>query len=631
MPERHFRAASPLRTHFRAPLPADVAADPSNPKWIQLCAVGSYVYRGQPIEITPATFDEMVVNFRTHPSFDPAGRSLFGKAPQEVAPLVLGGKYGVIALNFDHPPVGGPRPGHGWFLDVERRDGTLWGLCFFDAEAHAGMLAGAWKWTSIEWADDTTAPTGEKIGAYLSGVALTNDPFIQGMTPIQLSRPGITETSPTLAELIAMLDERDRAYVAALPPEQVATDPRAKRVLDAARAKAATMAREPVVFFGPATDVLCELRYVLNLGETADLGAVIGELAKLKTWALGEMAAPLGVDVGGLVARIRGLLNLPTLCDAASIFGELDKLLARLAAETPEEIMPPIPDQNAPQISQLARRLASRLSAKLGTPVGEDEPALDKAFDAMSSKYDEAMNAKAGLEKVFGTADPKVIAKKLADLSAMSEQMTALLGEVAAEHEAEEQAEGEMAQADVATVMQAQRLDPRTATGTVKAYTMQRLGNPAKLTRPTAEQIAADPASAGKYLAAVRVRREERSKAREAFLSEHGILDMQRVQDALPAHLKGAFTGALFGGQGAAFGPGEKVPGTPPPPANTGGSVWTFDRVRSLPPDSGRNDSEKIFAEVVRTEFGGKAPPGSPAYDRAWARAGEIYSNLRAS
>jgi peptide/nickel transport system permease protein len=48
-----------------------------------------------------------------------------------------------------------------------------------------------------------------------------------------------------------------------------------------------------------------------------------------------------------------------------------------------------------------------------------------------------------------------------------------------------------MAQADVATVMQAQRLDPKVALGTVKAYTMQRLGNPATLTRPTAEQIAA--------------------------------------------------------------------------------------------------------------------------------------------
>ena len=54
MPELHFRAASPLRTHFRNPLAADVAADPSNPKWVQLCTTGKYVYRGQPIDIAAA-------------------------------------------------------------------------------------------------------------------------------------------------------------------------------------------------------------------------------------------------------------------------------------------------------------------------------------------------------------------------------------------------------------------------------------------------------------------------------------------------------------------------------------------------------------------------------------------------
>lgn len=640
MPPRTFRSPSRV-SYYQALLSADVRADTSNPKWIQLCTAGSYVYRGEPVDITPATFDQIVANFRAHPSFDPAGRSLFGKPASEVAPLVMGGKFGVIALNFDHPPMGQPRPGHGWFLDVERRDGTLWGLCFFDEEAYRGMISGTWKWTSIEWSDDTTSPHGQQIGAYLSGVALTNDPFIQGMVPIQLGRrhhaaPGITPTSPTLEELLAVLAPAERAYIEALPTEQIETDEQAKKILEAARTKRAAARTEPVVMFGPATDVLCELRGLLALPETAEIGAVIGELAKLRAWALGEISPPLGVDVAELVADLRALLNLPTLTDPASIFGELDKLLARLAAETPEE---PMADPTLPQISQLARRLASRLSAKLGTPVGEDEPALDKAFDAMSSKYDEAMNAKAGLEKVFGTADPKVIAKKLADLSAMSEQMTALLGEVAAEHEAEETAEGQMAAADVATVMQAQRLDPKTATGTVKAYTMQRLGNPATLTLPTAEQIAADPASAGKYLAAVRVRREARSKAREDFLQEHGILDLARVQEALPAHLRGAFAPALFGGQGAPFGPTSQpfTPGQQGAPmqfgnggnGTPGGNVWTFERVQQLPP--GNNDAERIFAEVVRTEFDGKAAPGSRNYDLAWARAGQIHANLRAS
>ena len=626
---------------FQAPIAEALALDPSNPKWIQLCTAGSYVYHGEPIEITPATFDEMIANFHAHPSFDPAGRALFGKPSAEVAPLVLGGKYGVIALNFDHPPQGAPRPGHGWFLDVERRGSTLWGLCFFDDEAHAGMLKGTWKWTSIEWSAGTVSPKGERIGAYLSGVALTNDPFIQGMAPIQMSRPGIAPTAPTLEDLLAMLDERDRAYVAALPPEQVATDPRAQRVLDAARAKAATMARGgPVVFFGPATDVLCDLRGLFALPETADVGAVIGELAKLRAWALGEMAPPLGVDVGDLVSDLRGLLNLPTLSDPATIFAELDKLLARLAAETPEDPMPdPIktPDPNSGAALGLARLLSTfstKLSAKLGRAVPDDEQSVILAFDAHSAKFDEAMGHVNALKATFGTDDAKAIAEKLAALMQLGDQMTALLGEVAAEHEAEEKAEGEMAASDVAQVMAAQRLDPRVATGTVQAYTAQRLGNTQKLTPPTAAQISKDPASAGRYVAAVRLRREERSKARETFLGAHGLADFERVKAALPMHLQGAFAPALFGA-GGVFAPAQQPQQGQPAGAPmafsqgqqpAGQYQWSRERVAALPP--GNNDAERIFAEVVRTEFDGKAPPGSQAYDRAWSRVMQIQTSI---
>ena len=111
------------------------------------------------------------------------------------------------------------------------------------------------------------------------------------------------------------------------------------------------------------------------------------------------------------------------------------------------------------------------------------------------------------------------------------------------------------------------------------------------------------------------------------------------MQEALPAHLRGAFAPALFGGQGAAFGPESRpfTPGQQGAPMQFGnggngapaGNVWTFERVQQLPP--GNNDAERIFAEVVRTEFDGKAAPGSRNYDLAWARAGQIHANLRAS
>jgi len=571
---------------FQAPITEAAALDPSNPKWIQLCTAGSYVYHGEPIEITPATFDEMIANFRAHPSFDPAGRALFGKPAADVAPLVLGGKFGVIALNFDHPPQGAPRPGHGWFLDVERRGSTLWGLCFFDDEAHAGMLKGAWKWTSIEWSAGTVSPKGERIGAYLSGVALTNDPFIQGMTPIQMSRPGT---------------------------------------------------RGPVVFFGPATDVLCDLRGLFALPETADVGTVIGELAKLRAWALGEMAPPLGVDVGDLVSDLRGLLNLPTLSDPATIFAELDKLLARLSAEQPneEETMgneTKPTDQNAAAVLGLARLFAARMAARVGLTPPEDQ----MSFDALGSKYDAAMGHYQALSQMFGTQDPKEISAMLAKIVALSDQMTQLLGVVKAGHDAEEQAEGDMAAADVAQVMQAQRMDPGAPQfrGTFEAYKGQRMNFAAPLHVPTPDEVRKDPARLTTFIGDVIARRGQHAKARAAFFQAHGINDLSRVQSALPAHLQGALAPALFGA-GGVFAPAQQPQQGQPAGAPmafsqgqqpAGQYQWSRERVAALPP--GNNDAERIFAEVVRTEFDGKAPPGSQAYDRAWSRVMQIQTSI---
>ena len=334
------------RLFYAAPIAPASKVDTSNPKWVQLCTAGRYVYRGKPVEITPATFDAMIANFRAHPAFSAGARSLFGKPLDEATKLGAAITSGVVALNFDHPPPGGPRPGHGWFLDVERRDEQLWGLCWFDQEAYAGMLSARWKWTSIEWSGDMENNQGQSIGPYLSGVALTNDPFIQGMTPIQMSR--------------------------------VAGD----------------MARNggPVVLmFGPATDVLCELRTLFALPETSSIGEIIGEVAKLRAWALGELPRPIGVDVDGLVSDLRSCLNLPTLAEPASIFGELDKLLARLSAEQPDEqpdeeetmgneTKPT--DQNAAAVLGLARLFAARMTARVGLTPPEDQ----MSFDALGSK-----------------------------------------------------------------------------------------------------------------------------------------------------------------------------------------------------------------------------------------------------
>lgn len=587
-------ARSPL-LFYAAPIAPAAHVDASNPKWIQLCAVGSYVYRGTPVEITAATFDAMIANFRAHPAYKPEARTLFGADVNEAQKLGVAVTSGVVALNFDHPPQGAPRPGHGWFLELERRGGELWGLVWMDPDAHTGMLAMKWKWTSIEWSGAAVDNKGAEIGPYLSGVALTNDPFVQGMTPIQMARP---------------------------------KEP------------------GPVVWFGGvATDMLCELRGLFGLPETADVGAVIGEIAKLRVWAMGEAPAPIGVDVPALVGRARCLLNLPTLADPANIFAELSKLLGRVAEEqeTQEPTMPLPNDPKNPTSTEpgaLARALAPALSAILRSPVEPTDEGVTRHFNGAMARYDEAVGHVMALQKMFQTTDPKALNEKMAALMGLSDQVSALLGEVQAEHAAEEKAEGEMAQADAMQVMQAQRLDPKTAHGTLVAYTAQRQGYAPPLTFPTAEQVKADPALFAKVLADVRARRAARRDNKAAFFKAHGIEAIIPV----PAHLQALYGQNYFAGPGAAFNPGNVGPlppqgGAPPPPyqgAQFGGhhgapppapNGWSWARVGALPMSTrGDNPAQRVFEEVARSEF--NSDVNGARYDQAWARANSILANI---
>lgn len=575
-----------IRRFYATELPEPVRLDPSNPKWVQVCTAGSYVYRGEPVDVTLAHFDQMSRNFRAHPAYDPAARALLGRDPAEVGALVLGGKFGVVALNFDHPPDGGPRPGQGWLLDVERRGDQLWALTFFGERAHAGMLAGEWKWTSIEWNADTTLPTGQKVGAYLSGLALTNDPFIQGMTPIQCSRPG-----------------------------------------------------EAMAFaWSAAVDVLVELRRLFGLPDSADLGAVIAEIAKLRMWAMNEAAAPVGVDVPEFVKCIRALLNLPTLADPASIFAELDKLLGRLAAETPEEISMP---------TELHRRTAALLTPHAPGVTAEDETRLVVEVVRYFDRAGDVMAAMDQLGGMLGTKDPKQMNEKLTGLMALATQkadldaqIAALLPEVEAAKAAEDTAEQGMIEQDVNAAMAAKGLDPAAPgnVGMSRALRRDRIGGDEHFFAFTGQldakgQPVRTPAAE---------RRAKRAKARTDFFAAHGISLAAPGTVAPPQTM--TFTN-FFAGPGAQF--GAHTAGAPAQNGAHGGymgfagsaqngggaappapGAMSWEQIAALPPvQAGDNPGARIVAHFARTEHAGKSLTEQER-TALWRRAGDIIGKL---
>jgi hypothetical protein len=607
-------ARTGLHLFYASPIASGLAADTSNPKWIQLCTAGSYVYQDRPVNVGIETFDDMVRNFRAHPAFNALARDIVGKPDADRLAFGVALTSGVIALNFDHPPKGGPRPGHGWFLDVERRGDQLWGLCWFDAEAHAGLISGAWKWTSIEWQGQWSDNKGQPIGAYLSGVALTNDPFITGMVPIQMSA-------------------------------RAAND------------------RGGVLWFGPAFDILRDLRNIFSLPETADVSAVIGELAKLRVWSMGEAPVPLGVDVGDILQRIRFLLNLPTLSDAASIFGELGTLLGRLADEQERE--KPMPDPTAAaKPTELHRRFAARLSA-LGslffgaqaTAVREDdEPRLILEAERFFDRAGDVMGQMASLQTSMGAKTPDEMLSKLKELTALSAQaqelqaqINALLPEVEAAQVAEEKAEGELASQDVAAVMS--RLSgigmSEAALASHRGVLMlQRLGGDLETFGRFKRDAAGGPVldAKGKRVVATPAERQTfRRAATEKFRAEHQI---QRAGETNAAphtvHFANLYagTGAQYAGterasQGQGGGwtgfsqngaQGGQQPGNGAPTGSPGG--WTWSRVAGLPPAAEDNAVNRIVDEMIRTEIPKDARPTQAQISSFFARVPGILAGL---
>lgn len=300
-------------------------------RWIQIATAGQY--RGHaagPFELDQRVFDTLIKNFRAHPSFR-AGEQGYGIA-------------GVIAFDWRHasesPPAAGGalaivvQAAQGWATDLETRtimvaDAggamvpklTLWALACMFEPAKGLVKEKKIKWTSVAiWPDTPHPVTGDNIGWYLSSIALTNDPFIQGMMPIAAGR---------------YVDPWDRAC--------------------------------------SAGEVVEKLRAIFGLAELADLGTVLTNLATLRAAALGTMAAPAGVDVPELVGALRVLFNLPTLATVETVFAEADKLVAALAQEqakpkTPPPSPVPVPvaaRRTTPQENPMDPQLLALLAAAL--------------------------------------------------------------------------------------------------------------------------------------------------------------------------------------------------------------------------------------------------------------------------
>jgi hypothetical protein len=171
---------------------AAVAMSESGLTRIPLAALGSYVWKGQKLSLTPKDFAEIRTNFAKREN----GEVVIDYEHGQLNPMLAGG--------------GGPVPASGWLKEIDPEtdaDGILWGRCEFTDRARAMIAAGEYRFLSpvIEWGA-RDKHTGAPQGATLSSMALVNRPFIEKLPAIALSEGWSKEEEKPMVKRVVLAD-----------------------------------------------------------------------------------------------------------------------------------------------------------------------------------------------------------------------------------------------------------------------------------------------------------------------------------------------------------------------------------------------------------------------------------------
>lgn len=420
------------------------------PRWVQIATEGRYLgYKGgaQPFAFTRETFEQIIRNFRRNPAYKQDANGV--------------GCEGVVPWDFGHAseaeptagtvPIGGV-PAQGWACELGLRNGArgeaqLWALTRFLEPARSYIRNEQYKWASVSVLFNAVDPrTGEAVGAVLTSVALTNTPFIEGMQRLAASRY-FYESAGTAAEAVEYL------------------------------------------------------KRLFQLSEMAGVAELMVELTRLNQW-LTTGAIPLGVDVPGIVAGMRQILNLPALEPEASVLanalGIVNRLLGEQAIGTggapsptePSEIISTQGGNDMTVLAQLAKLLGVRETEADVTAAVEDAVDLRKTMatvlaakkqtnQALGEALSEALGAKeklAVLYKAIGVEDPDKAVAVVADLVTRAAELERVMPELSELRKGVEEQRKRCETEDVAAAMSTYKLPESTRV----ALTMFRQKSPAE-------------------------------------------------------------------------------------------------------------------------------------------------------
>ncbi len=176
------------------------SASDAKPVWCMVAKEGEFRgYAGGPFRFDDVVFTELVRNFRSHPSYKPGGKSDVVPWDFHHASEHQDGAVGVIGA-----------PAQGWVRELDVRRGAegaeLWALTRWLEPARSYIREGSYKWASVTVVFDARDPvSGKNVGALLTSIALTNQPFLEGMQALAAERrpqaPGVTMRTIALNNL----------------------------------------------------------------------------------------------------------------------------------------------------------------------------------------------------------------------------------------------------------------------------------------------------------------------------------------------------------------------------------------------------------------------------------------------
>jgi hypothetical protein len=262
---------------------ADAGEGPESPVWVQIAQEGDYRGYNPPFELNRDIFDQMIENFRNHPSYS---RGLSGAGENDVIPWDFHHLSDPSLYDGSTAQVGAPAQGWIRELEVKQTQGgvqQLWALTKWLPLAREYIRSGQYKWASIDFVFGATDPvTGEQVGATLISVALTNDPFIQGMQPLAAQRQGDPAVELDYADSIE--------------------------------------------------DAYGQMRRCFDLPVTAGVGDMRSVIDKLEAFVSGDGPQVVGVDIDGIINKLRRIFNLPVLSSPAEIIGYARALIETVAS-----------------------------------------------------------------------------------------------------------------------------------------------------------------------------------------------------------------------------------------------------------------------------------------------------------